>query len=573
MTFAHPHWFWALAVVPVQIGFFLRNESLRAKLLRKLVAARLLDRLAGNVSVGKRRVRFILLLLGMAAVIVSLAQPRYGYRWEESKRKGRDVLIAIDVSKSMLATDLAPNRLARAKYAAQDLIAQLGGDRVGVIAFAGSAFLQAPLTADFTAVLGSLNELDPEIIPRGGTNLAEAIRVAVEAFGKGESEHRALIIFTDGEELDADGIKAAEGVKDSVKIFGVGIGSADGSLIPLGGSGEFVKDDAGQIVKSRLDEVRLRKIAELTGGFYVHLLNGPAEMTQIVRDGLGGMTEKEIDTKTSRQPIERYQWPLALGIALLAISMLLGERRRVAAAALMLFTWLPAPQAAAVTWISTPGMDEYRAGETALREQNEAEAKKQFGAAFEAFQQQAKRRSDSPEAQFNLGAAAYHLDRENEALEAFGRALLTTNPKLRTSAEKNLGHTLFRSGEKKAEKDKTGAIKTWEDALSHYESALKIEPENREVQADRDYVQQRIEELKKQEEQKKDDNSPPKKQEPSEAAKQAKAAADAAVLRREYKAALDIMEKQLKVDETTQAYADYIQRLQEVNGVPKTNEP
>ena len=573
MTYVVPQWLWALALLPLLAALFFRNESRRGALLQKLVALRLRDRLAGNLSVGKRRVRFILVLLGLAAVIVSITQPRFGYRWEETKRKGRDVLIAVDVSKSMLATDLAPTRLARAKFAAQDLIAQLGGDRVGLIAFAGSAFLQAPLTADFTAVLGSLNELDPEIIPRGGTNIAEAIRVAVEAFGKGESEHRALIIFTDGEELDADGIKAAAGLKDTVKIFGVGIGSADGSLIPLGGSGEFVKDDAGQIVKTRLDEARLRKIAESTGGFYVHLLNGPAEMAQIVRDGLGGMAEKEVDSKSSRQPIERYQWPLALGIALLAISMLLGERRRISAAVLACALWFPAPQAMAATWPGTQGLDDYRAGETALRAKDEEEAKKRFGAAFEAFQQQVKRRPDSPEAQFNLGAAAYQLDRENEALEAFGRALLTPDPKLRMNSEKNLGHTLFRSGEKKADKDKAGAIKSWEEALSHYESALKMEPENREVQADRDYVWRRIEELKKQEEQKKDENSPPKKQEPSEAAKQAKAEADAAVVRREYKRALDIMEKQLKVDETTQAYADYIQRLQEVNGVPKTNEP
>ena len=573
MSFAQPLWFWAFALLPVLIGIFLGSEVRRAKLIRQLVAARLLDRLAGNVSVGKRRVRFALLLLGMAAVIVSLAQPRYGFRWEESKRKGRDIILAIDVSKSMLATDLAPNRLARAKFAAQDLIGQLGGDRVGLIAFAGTAFLQAPLTADFSAVLNSLSEVDTEIIPRGGTNIAEAIRVATEAFGKGESENRALIIFTDGEELDADGLKAAETLDGAVKIFGVGIGTNDGSLIPLGTSGEFVKDDAGQIVKSRLDEERLRKIAELTGGFYVHLLNGPAEMAQIVRDGLGRMTEKEIDTKTSRRPIERYQWPLSAGIALLALSMLLGERRRGTIPAMLLALILPAPQASAVTWLATPGIEPYRAGETALRAGDQDGAQKHFGEAFEAFQQQVKRRPDSPEMQFNLGAAAYQLNRENEALEAFGQALLTPDPRLRASAEKNLGHTLFRSGEKKVEKDKPGAIKTWEGAVSHYEAALKIEPENREVQADRDYVRQRIEELKKPDEQKKDENSPPKKQEPSEAAKKAKAEADAAVRKREYKRALDIMEKQLKVDESTQAYADYIQRLQEVNRVPKTDEP
>src|SRR5439155_26481673 len=132
--------------------------------------------------------------------------PQFGYTWQQSKRKGRDLLIAIDTSKSMLATDLAPNRLARAKLAAQDLINLLQGDRVGLVAFAGDAFLQAPLTIDYSAVLSSINELDTTIIPRGGTDIAAAIKLAAEAFGKGESENRALILMTDGEELDQNAV-------------------------------------------------------------------------------------------------------------------------------------------------------------------------------------------------------------------------------------------------------------------------------------------------------------------------------------------------------------------------------
>ena len=275
MTFGHPMWFWAMAFLPVLLVLFLHNERRRGKLLRQLVAARLQDRLAGTVSVVGRRFRFALLLLALACLIASLAQPRLGYSWEQSKRKGRDVLIAIDCSRSMLATDLAPSRLARAKLAAQDFIGQLKGDRVGLIAFAGSSFLQAPLTIDYGAVLDSLAELDTNIIPKGGTNIAGAIKEAEEAFGKGEGDNRCLVVFTDGEELDTDGITTAAAQKDKIKIFTVGLGSADGSLIPLpgGNSGTgFVKDENGQIVKSKLDEERLRKIAEVTGGFYVHLV-------------------------------------------------------------------------------------------------------------------------------------------------------------------------------------------------------------------------------------------------------------------------------------------------------------
>src|SRR6478672_10116449 len=165
MSFGQPLWFWALALFPFLLAIFVQNERARRTQLKRLVAARLLEKLAGTVSLAKRRWRFGVTLLGLAALVVSLAQPRYGFSWQESKMRGRDVLIAIDTSKSMLATDMAPNRLARAKLAAQDLITQLAGDRVGVIAFAGTAFLQAPLTADSTAVLASLQELDTEIIP------------------------------------------------------------------------------------------------------------------------------------------------------------------------------------------------------------------------------------------------------------------------------------------------------------------------------------------------------------------------------------------------------------------------
>ena len=480
MTFGQPLWFWAFAIFPIFAAFFARNERRREKLVRKLVAARLQDRLAGNVSVAKRRVRFLLLLLGLAGVILSLAQPRYGYTWQESKRRGRDVLLAIDVSRSMLATDLAPNRLARAKLTAQDLIRQLEGDRVGLVAFAGSAFLQAPLTADYGAVLNSLTELDPDIIPVGGSNMAEAIKTAEEAFGKGESDHRCLIIFTDGEELDADGIRAAERVKDTMRIFTVGLGSTDGSLIPVpgprGGS-EFVRDPDGQFVKSKLDEARLRKIAEATGGFYVHLLNGPAEMTQIIRDGLGKMSEQDIDAKLARQPIERYQWPLSAALVLLASSMLIGERkraRRVASlAAALVLAW------PALALAKNEGVTAYE-GED-------------YTGAMERFEQQLKRVPESEALHFNLGAAAYKAGEFDKALESFARAVTSPDPRLRAKAEYNFANTLYQRGA--AQKEKEPKIMEWRGALQHYDEALKVDPKNGDAEFNRDLVRKMIEQL------------------------------------------------------------------------------
>ena len=220
--------------------------------------------------------------------------------------------------------------MARAKLVAQDLLRLVRGDRIGLVAFAGSAFLQAPLTLDYNAVLTSLEELDTTVIPKGGTNIAEAIRTAEQAFGKGEGQTRALIILTDGEELDADGISAAKRAATlGVRIFTVGIGSGEGSLIPLrteDGGTDFVRDTGGKPVQSRLDDKRLREIAETGGGFYEPL--GPDAARKIFEKGILMLDEAETGIMTSRQPIERYQWPLSFALGLLVLWLMLSDRKR-----------------------------------------------------------------------------------------------------------------------------------------------------------------------------------------------------------------------------------------------------
>src|SRR5205807_6479991 len=229
-----------------------------------------------------RILRFALLMLGLALAIVSLARPQWGYIYEDVKRKGLDLLFAVDTSRSMLSNDVHPNRLERVKLAAQDLVNQLQGDRVGLIAFAGRAFLEAPLTIDYEAAVESINDLDTKTIPEGGTNISEAISLATQTFGKSAMGSGALIIFTDGEELSGDALKTAKTAADAgVHIFTIGVGTPEGSLIPInaeGGGTAFVKDSNGQVVKSRLDEKRLKEIAETTDGFYIHLEDGPRTM-------------------------------------------------------------------------------------------------------------------------------------------------------------------------------------------------------------------------------------------------------------------------------------------------------
>ncbi|HEX8490921.1 MAG TPA: VWA domain-containing protein, partial [Chthoniobacterales bacterium] len=274
----------------------------------------MLPDLARTVDWRRRKLRFALVLVGFALAITALAKPQWGYIYEDVKRKGLDLIFAVDTSRSMLSNDVPPSRLQRVKLATQDLLNELQGDRVGLIAFAGRAFLQAPLTIDYSAAVESINDLDTNTIPEGGSNISAAIDLAVQTFGKSAIGNRALIIFTDGEELSGDAMKTAKAAADAgVRIFTVGVGTPEGSLIPITGEGggtAFVKDSNGQVVKSKLDEKRLEEIADATAGFYIHLEDGPRTMKRLFAEGLAKMQAGDIDDRMSRRPIERYQWPL-----------------------------------------------------------------------------------------------------------------------------------------------------------------------------------------------------------------------------------------------------------------------
>jgi Ca-activated chloride channel homolog len=494
MSFGAPQWFWGLSLIPVLVALFMRAEARGAKRLREFVSARLLPQLAGTVNRPRRMLRFGLQLLGLALAIISLAQPRWGYTFEDVKRKGLDLLIAVDTSRSMLSNDVQPNRLERVKLAAHDLIDQLQGDRIGLIAFAGRAFLQAPLTIDYDAAMESVNDLDTKTIPEGGTNISAAIALATQSFGKSAVGNRALVIFTDGEELSGDAVKSAKAAADAgVRIFTIGVGTASGSLIPISGEdGEtsFVKDSAGQVVKSKLDEKRLREVAQAAGGFYLHLENGPRTMQQLYTEGLAKMQAAEMDVRLSRRPIERYEWPLGAALVTLALSILIGERKR-SRERVYARTPTKIATAAAALWLAfcqfgfgaAPGLDAYRDGK--------------FSDAYSQFEQTLKTHPQSraeDKLQFDSGAAAYKSEEYGKALESFSQALLSPDNGLQSKSHYNLGNTLYQRGETQKNDDKK--LSDWTNALDHYQETLKLEPQNREAKENYDYVKKKIDDLK-----------------------------------------------------------------------------
>ena len=506
MTFGAPQWLWGLFLIPLLAALFIRSEQRGLKRLQEFVSARLLPRLAATVNRPRRIIRFGLQLLGLALAVVSLAQPRWGYTFEDVKRKGLDLLIAVDTSRSMLSNDVQPNRLDRVKLAIQDLIGQLQGDRVGLIAFAGRAFLQAPLTIDYDAVVEALSDLDTKTIPEGGTNISSAITLATQSFGKSAMGNRALVIFTDGEELSGDALKTAKEAADAgVRIFTVGVGTPQGSLIPVtGDDGQtgFVKDASGQVVKSKLDDKRLREIAQATGGFYLHLENGPRSMQKIQNEGLSKMQAAEMDVRLSRRPIERYEWSLGAALIALALSILIPERKRArerASAAAPVGKAVHgvagAPAGATATAVllmmfvsssvfaTAPGLDAYHSGK--------------FEDAYGQFQQTLKTHPESraeDKLQFDSGAAAYKLKDYSKAMESFSQALLSQDIGLQSKGHYNLGNTLYQRGETQKSDDKK--LSDWTNALNHYEQTLKLDPQNKDAKDNYDYVKKKIEELK-----------------------------------------------------------------------------
>ena len=331
LHFAQPLWLGAgLLACAGLLTLFRRCDRRREADLAQFIHPRFLLRLGGGLSPRLRRVKRALWLLALMLAFTAIARPQKGYEWHEVKRKGIDILFAVDTSRSMLAEDLTPNRLERARLGILDFVARLGGDRVGLIPFAGSAFALCPLTLDYDAFRESLNALDTDIIPRQGTDLASAIKEAERLFDESGNNHRVLVLLTDGEDLEGSALEAAKAAaKNGMAIYPVGVGNPEGTTIPLhfpNGRIDVLRDSDGQVVKTKLDEATLRKIADDTGGLYVALGRGAEGLDRIYQEKLRLVPQSELNQRMERIPLERFEWPLGAALALWLLEFFIGER-------------------------------------------------------------------------------------------------------------------------------------------------------------------------------------------------------------------------------------------------------
>ena len=330
IRFAHPEYFYLFLLVPVFIGLYWAWSLWRKKALKRFGDVNVIKPLMPSYTGSKPLLKFILLLLGFAFFVIGLTDPQVGARLEKIKREGIDIYIALDVSNSMLAEDIKPNRLERAKMAISHLVDELQGDRIGIIVFAGRAYKQLPLTTDYSAAKLFLSAVDTKIVPTQGTAIGEAINMAVQSFDDSKN-NKAIIVITDGENHEDDAVGAAKAAADKgIKVFTIGMGLPEGAPIPIydrnGNRIGFKKDKSGKTVVTKLNEDMLRQIAAAGKGSYVRASNATTGLNKIL-DDINKIQKQEIETRQFTDYEDRFQIFLAIAAILLLIELLISDRK------------------------------------------------------------------------------------------------------------------------------------------------------------------------------------------------------------------------------------------------------
>jgi Ca-activated chloride channel homolog len=322
---------WLLLLLPVWwLVFFLLRR--RERLLQQLVDAKVLPLLSPNRSLVQIRRGAVLWLAAISIACLAFARPQWGFHWQEVKRRGLDIIVVLDTSRSMLAEDIKPNRFQQAKWGVRDLVRKLKGDRIGLVTFAGSSFLECPLTIDYAAFLMTLDDAYVGIIPRGGTAIAQSLRTAIDGFEKSGEADRALVLITDGEDHEGDPLKMIDELKKkNIRVYAVGVGSLEGELIPSADAENrplFLKDTSGNVVKSALHEDVLSKLAVATGGTYVRSAPGDFGLERVYDQGIAQLKRDEQDSRMTKAYEDRFAWLLGVAFVLLILEAIIGHGGR-----------------------------------------------------------------------------------------------------------------------------------------------------------------------------------------------------------------------------------------------------
>ncbi|MBN8696739.1 MAG: VWA domain-containing protein [Bacteroidetes bacterium] len=321
---------YAFVIIPFLVLGYWYIVRKRKKALSAFGEQRIIDILLPDVSETKRAFKGIFYVVAFMFLIYGMANPQVGTKLEEVKRKGADLMICLDVSNSMKAEDLQPNRLERSKQSLSKLIDGLEGDRIGIIVFGGQAYVQLPITTDYAAAKLFLESINTDMVPTQGTAIGKAIDLALESFGKDEGKNKAIVIITDGENHEDDAIRAAEAAAEKgISIHTIGMGSENGAPIPVYKNGiqdGFRKDKEGNTVVTKLNEPMLQQLAAAGSGVYVRATNSDAGLKNVL-DAIDKLEKKQFESKMYSDYEDRFQWFIAIAFVLLLIETLLTERK------------------------------------------------------------------------------------------------------------------------------------------------------------------------------------------------------------------------------------------------------
>ena len=472
MTFAQEQYLLYLWLTPILLLIFWGSEKLLARRLNRFANP---DNLKKIYRLPRYRLTGYCCLIGaFIALIIALAQPRFGYTWLEQQQSGKDLYVVLDVSKSMLATDIKPSRLQRAKRKLHDLLTMLDGDRLSLIAFAGASFVHCPLTNDYAAAQLFLDHLSPELIPVPGTAIGDALRLALKSIAEtSTAEGAAIILLTDGEDQGTEPLKVAEQAKQQrVKIFAIGIGGNEATPITTS-DGQLIKDRQGNLVLSRLDETTLQQLAVTTGGSYVRSVSGDFDLQQIYDKGIREkISDQEFADKGGKRRVwhEHYYLFILIALLLLVIEFIAKAYRQPTAGLFLL----------ALLIISRP---------VVARDGHDAFADQDYQQAARKFLQQEIDNPDDLESTYNRAVSQYFNKNYQGAASGFAKA--TKDPNLALKSWFNLGNSQV-------------ALKRLEDAKHSYQQALQIDPNNQKAKENLDWVNQQLQQQEQQQDQQQD---------------------------------------------------------------------
>ncbi|SFC77808.1 Ca-activated chloride channel family protein [Xylanibacter ruminicola] len=466
--FADPTYLYLLAVIPVLAIIRFLTYRNQKKRLRKFGDPKLLRSLMPDVSRFRPAVKFWILQGALALLVVMLARPQFGTKISNEQRTGIETIIAMDISNSMLAEDITPSRLDRSKMMVENLVDHFTNDKIGLLVFAGDAFVQLPITSDYVSAKMFLSSIDPSMMATQGTDIARAIDMASHSFTQEEGIGKAIIVITDGEDHEGGALEAAEAAKKAgMRVYVLGVGSTQGAPIPIPGTGDYMKDNTGNTVMSALNEDMCRQVAQAGGGAYIHVENNSAAQDQLDNE-LSKLAKKETTSTVYSEFDEQFQAVAILALLLLILEICIFDRRNPLLKRLSLFG-SKKKAAATVALLLVAVTASAQTDRQYIREGNKQFRVGQYDKAEVSYRKAVEKNPKNPQAAYNLGNALMAQKKDSSAVQQFEQATrIETNPLRKAAAYHNMGVICQ-------------THKMYGEAIEAYKNALRLNPNDNET--------------------------------------------------------------------------------------------